>query len=301
MVARAQGAETNVHRIVREKKLRTRGSRKEREVTASLPQRAPGSGVSVSSEAFTESIEAAVGHNEQEIVGPGVCSRIRHGFPAAHYVGFFTESADTCCNSLRVQAIFVAELLGSEYAAERHAIGESKCLRKRFLKNFATHGIGTRLENFPKPAIRPAAPGGFDSGANGSWMMGEIIDHKDAAMFAFHVETSAYKRKKQEISAVIRRRFLFPVRPRWQPARSAHCGSQRPSQQKFSKQRSLVSNPEPHDVARKLRFAGDPIIFRRKSVADHRAECFASGFRGGRGRICPCHPKSSPGHCAALD
>jgi hypothetical protein len=142
---------------------------------------------------FTESIEAAVGHNEQEIVGSGVYSEeFRHGFPAAHNVGFFAESADTCCNSLRVQAILVAELLGSEYAAERYAIGESKCLRKRFLKNFATHGIGTRLENCPKPAIRPAAPGGFDSGTNGSWMMGEIINHKDAAMFAFHVETAAY-------------------------------------------------------------------------------------------------------------
>src|SRR4029077_20554899 len=68
---------------------------------------------------FAKSIEAAIGHDEQEIVGLGVCSeKISHGFAAGNHVCFFIESANTCGNCFRIEAVFVAELLRAENAAK---------------------------------------------------------------------------------------------------------------------------------------------------------------------------------------
>src|SRR5260370_36983771 len=87
---------------------------------------------------FAKSIEAAIGHDQQQVVGFGVCrQKIGHGFAAGDHVGFFAESANALRDGFRIEAVFVARLLRAKDSAKRAAGWCVERLRARPLETFS--------------------------------------------------------------------------------------------------------------------------------------------------------------------
>jgi hypothetical protein len=103
----------------------------------------------------------------------------------------FAERAYGGRDSFGIEAVFVAELLSSENAAERNAISKCESLRERLLKDFAAHRVRTRLQNSPETAIRPATASGLNRGAHGRGMVREVVYHENTVMFPFDIEAAA--------------------------------------------------------------------------------------------------------------
>src|SRR5258708_2479517 len=242
---------------------------------------------------FAKSIEAAIGHDQQQVVGFGVCrQKIGHGFAAGDHVGFFAKSANALRDGFRIEAVFVAELLRAKDSAQRDAVCECERLRQRLLENFSAHGIGAWFENRPQAAIGPAPASGFDGGAYGGRVMRKIVNDKNSLVLAFDVETTANGTEGRE-------RFLqkldsdaSSLRDDDRGERVQYIVAAGSGHREFAKEFPFVGDMEFHRVTRKFRFAGNPVVFRGKAVSDYRAECFGGGFaqrRTGFFRVAPNH------------
>src|SRR5215510_13460415 len=74
-----------------------------------------------------------------------------------------------------IETIFISELSRIMNVAENDFVGRRKSSGQRFLKDFAAHGVGARLENRPQTTAGPAAASSGNCRAHCRWVMREIV------------------------------------------------------------------------------------------------------------------------------